>query len=380
MKTEKQNYIIYFYIYFIVQVIYILLHSYLPIYFYKILDVDRAKLAFVQIISYSALFVKPLISIYFDKTEQPKFSIRLILIIASSMISISLIALLMALPLLFIFAIFLGINFAFTSVVDVIADKVLIKKSETEQKKNKNVLWIRLGAVFGAITTPVLALIFSWSLIFISTVILTFPLIFIVAFLGKPEYTQDTKPLSKETLTLEYSIKNIALLSLFAFLLYADMLYEYPLEPFLVEYLGESIFSLLLLIFIIINAIGIVIAGLYSHKFERKKILFYNTIVVGIVLCLAPFTPFILFVILYGILQILIGFITVNLTSLMIDVSKEKVTIFQLIAAFVVLARVILIPLGTYLSSFLGTEWIIFIAGGLFILAVIPLIFMNIER
>jgi MFS family permease len=296
------------------------------------------------------------------------------------MISISLIALLLSLPLLLIFGIFLGINFAFTSVVDVIADKVLIKKSETEQQKNKSVLWIRLGAVFGAITTPILAMVFSWSLIFISTVILTFPLIIIVAFLGKPEYTQDKKPLSKKTLSSEFSIRNIVLLSLFAFLLYADMLYEYPLEPFLVDYLGESIFSLLLLIFIIINAIGIVIAGLYSHKFERKKILLYNTIIVGIVLCLAPFSPFILFVVLYGMLQIVSGFITVNLTSLMVDVSKEKVTIFQLIAAFIVLARVILIPVGTYLSSFLGTEWIIFIAGALFLLALIPLTFINIKK
>lgn len=380
MKTEKQNYIIYFYIYFAVQLIYILIHSYLPIYFYKILDVDRVKLAFVQIISYSALFVKPLISIYFDKTEKPKLSIRLILIISSSIFSISLIAFLITLPLLLLFGIFLGINFAFQSIIDVIADKVLIKKSDTEQQKNKNVLWIRLGAVIGALTTPVLAMIFSWSLIFISSVIFTIPLIFIVAFLGKPEYTQDTIPLSKETFSSEFSLRNITLLCIFAFLLYADMLYEYPLEPFLVDYLGQTIFSILLLIFIIINAIGIIIAGLYSHKFDRKKILIYNTILVGIVLCLAPFAPFLLFVILYGVLQIVSGFITVNLTSLMIDVSKEKVTIFQLVAAFIVLARVILIPLGTYLSSFLGTEWIIFIAGGLFLLAIIPLIFINIKK
>lgn len=380
MKPEKQNYILYFYIYFAIQVIYILIHSYLPIYFYKYLDVDRIELAFVQIISYSAFFAKPLISIYFDKTDEPKFSIRTILIISSTMFTLSIVGFLITLPLLLLFGIFLGINFAFQSVLDVIADKVLIKKSDSEQQKDRNVLWVRLGAVLGAVTTPILAMIFSWSLIFVSCVILTVPTILIVAFIGKPEYTKDTIPLSKETFSSDYSLRNIVLLCVFAFLLYADMLYEYPLEPFLVDYLGEGIFSLLLLIFIIINAVGIVLAGLYSHKFDRKKLLIYNIIIVGVVLCLAPFSPFWLFVALYGILQIIGGFITVNLTSLMIDVSNEKVTIFQIIAAFIVLARVILIPLGTFLSSFLETEWIIFFAGGLFLLALIPLIMLNTNK
>jgi MFS family permease len=341
--------------------------------------VDRTKLAFVQIISYSALFVKPLISIYFDKREKTHFSIRLFLIICSTIVTISLIALLISLPLLLLFGILLGINFAFTSMLDVITDKVLIKKSDNEQQKNKNVLWVRLGAVLGAVTTPVLAMIFSWPLFFFSCVTATIPLIIIVAFVGKPEYEEDTTPLSKEALSTDYSLKNIALLCIFAFLLYSDAIYEYPLEPFLVDYMGEGLFSLLLLGFIIINAIGIVIAGLYSHRFDRKKILIYNIIIVGIVLCLAPFTPFIIFVILYGVLQIVSGFVTINLTSLMIDVSKEKVTIFQIIAAFTVLAKVILIPLGTYLSSVLTTDWILFMAGGFFILALIPILLIKIE-
>jgi MFS family permease len=339
--------------------------------------VDRIELAFVQIISYSAFFVKPLISVYFDKTDEPKLSIRTILLISSTIFTLSIIAFLITLPILILFGIFLGINFAFQSILDVIADKILIKKSDSEEQKDKNVLWVRLGAVLGAVTTPILALIFSWSLIFISCVILTIPVIFIVAFFSKPEYTQDTIPLTKEAFSSKYSIRNIILLCLFAFLLYADMLYEYPLEPYLVDNLGEGVFSLLLLIFIIINAGGIVLAGLYSYRFDRKKLLTYNIIIVGVVLCLAPIAPFWLFVFLYGVLQIVSGFITVNLTSLMIDESKEKVTIFQIIAAFIVLARVILIPLGTYLSSFMDTRLIIFIAGGLFLLAIIPLILIE---
>ena len=42
------------------------------IYFFNILHVNRAELAFIQILSYSVLLLKPLISIYFDKPDASK--------------------------------------------------------------------------------------------------------------------------------------------------------------------------------------------------------------------------------------------------------------------------------------------------------------------
>jgi uncharacterized membrane protein YfcA len=71
------------------------------------------------------------------------------------------------------------------------------------------------------------------------------------------------------------------------------------------------------------------------------------------------------------------GFILMNLISLMIDISKERITIFQSIAVFVPLAKVTLVPLGTFLSAYIPSEWIIFIAGVLFMLAVVPLLLIQ---
>ena len=79
-------------------------------------------------------------------------------------------------------------------------------------------------------------------------------------------------------------------------------------------------------------------------------------------------------------MQIFSGFIIVNLFSLMVKHSHKKVWLFQLLAMFILLARVLLVPLGTYLSAFISTELIIVIAGILVLLAVIPTIFIKYEK
>ena len=80
MKIFKRNYVVYFYAYFAAQVIFIYVNVYLPVYFFRVLDINRTELAFIQIFAYSALLIKPLLAIYFDK-ERSK---RKILIIISS--------------------------------------------------------------------------------------------------------------------------------------------------------------------------------------------------------------------------------------------------------------------------------------------------------
>ncbi|MBD3211317.1 MAG: hypothetical protein GF311_01825 [Candidatus Lokiarchaeota archaeon] len=374
MENGKNNKILYFYIYFVAQLIFILVHSYLPIYFYNYLSVDKTELAFVQIISYSALFAKPVISIYYDKDDKRLSFMRRVMIISAVGIFASFLFIFLSFSILFLFGILLGVNFAFTAVIDVSVDKMLVESSITEKQKSRNTLFLQMGSVLGAIIVPgIFMIVPSWELFFLSGIILVFPLIVIVYFKAESVMIESSKVRESKDLNKNYSLRNILLVCGVAFLLYGDKIYEWPLEPFITSIISEEIFSLLLILFIIINGIGILIAGMISHKYDKQRILLYNTFLVGIMLLLAPFVDLWVFLGLYAVMQILAGFLIVNLITLMIDVSGKKVLIFQIIATSIALAKLILVPLGTYLSGFIDTEWIIFIAGILFLMAIIPL-------
>jgi hypothetical protein len=84
-----------------------------------------------------------------------------------------------------------------------------------------------------------------------------------------------------------------------------------------------------------------------------------------------------MFFILFGIMQIFSGIIVINLVSLMIHYSHKKVVYFQIIAIFAILASIIFIPLGTFLSTIIETELIIVIAGILKLLSIIPIFFLK---
>ncbi len=65
----------------------------------------------------------------------------------------------------------------------------------------------------------------------------------------------------------------------------------------------------------------------------------------------------------------------------MIEFSKKRVIYFQVMSVFAILAMIIFIPLGTYLSSFMATEIIIVTAGIMKILIIFPILLMrNIYR
>ncbi|MFX1394983.1 MAG: hypothetical protein ACFFAH_15630, partial [Promethearchaeota archaeon] len=124
MNPLKKNYVIYFSFYFVSQVLFVIIHVYLPIYFFNILNVNRKELAFIQIFSYLTLFSKPILSVYFDKkgtTSKRKKIIE----IASLGVLVSFVFLIFNLELLLVFGVFLGLNFICMSLIDVCIDKTL---------------------------------------------------------------------------------------------------------------------------------------------------------------------------------------------------------------------------------------------------------------
>ena len=383
---RKRNYVVYFYGYFAGAIIGSVIHVYLPIYFYNLLNVSRVELAFVQIFSYSVLFLKLLMSIYFDRSMSKAWPL---MILSSIGIFICFILILSTVQILILFGIFLGINFAFVSILDVAIDKFIVVQSPTKKLKEKNALCTNLGALSGSIFPSAMSLLMLsdvysfelWNQFFLVGIITVAPLILIV-FLLKVE--GDIIP-KKVTSVQGKSVplKSVTFMCLFVFLAYADRLYEFPLEPWAITKLGSEnmwLFSLFMVIFVAINATGLVIAGTISHKFNRKLLLIVATVIDGVLIIIAPFTNIIVFFILMAIVNFFAGFFIINMISMMIELSKSSVLIFQIISAFTIVSSVVFIPLGTFLSSFVPTEIIIAIAGALITLAIVPLIFIKDEN
>jgi hypothetical protein len=377
MTLFKRNFLIYFYGYLVIQVIYIYINVYLPIYFFNIIKINRRDLALIQLFSYSALLIKPLMAIYFDKT---KSKIKLMFIICSIGFFLSFVMVSFTLSTLIYFGIFLCINLIFGSLLDVIIDKLIVVNTPDLKTMEKNAMFSRIGALFGAIYPNLIFLIIfkdiyrsdTWDLFFLIGIFTIFPIIIIGFFINSGTILEESiQNIPKDNINR----KNILLMCVIWFLIYAEKLYEYPLEPFILEKYGEENFSLFVFFFIIIiliHSFSVIIAGLVSDKFHRKKLLLTSIISYGILMCIAPFTDMFTFFIIFGIMQIFFGFISINLVVYTIEFSKKKVIYYQLMSTAAILASIVFIPLGTYLSSLIDTEYLILAAGLILILTIIP--------
>ena len=394
MTTHRRNLALYFYGYFVIQVIFVYINVFLPVYFFNILNVNRAELAIIQILSYSALFIKPVISLIFDKDYSLLMKKAIVLVIPIG-IFLSFVWFILNLNSLAIFGVFFGINLACSSTLDVIIDKILITQSPDGKTKDKNAAFTQLGAIFGALFPPILSFFIfedissrsTWSLFFMVGIISIIPVIFIGFFLRNSiilfektgnEKNEERKRRPNKTVDR----RNIYLLGTAIFLVWSERIYNYPMEPWVLNKYGEENLSLILLFFVIViilNALGVALAGVMSHKFNRKKLLIVSEICYGSLMIIAPFMNMIGFFVLFGIMQIFSGFIVINIVSIMIKESQDQVTWFQILSCFAILASVIFVPLGTYLSAIIATEFIIVAAGIMQIMTIIPLYFLNIK-
>lgn len=334
------------------------------------------------------MFIKPIYAIYIDYREKSEQEInrRLLVIIGAFGLLISFIIFIFSLELSVIFAIFLGINFAFVSIVDVTIDKFIVEQRKNEKIKDKNALFMQLGAVIGAILPNIFYFVLmadktslgQWNLFFIVGIIAIVPLLPIV-FLLKNEAIGDNEVTPKSIKDIQISIKAIALMCVFLFFAYSENLYNWILEPWALDRLGSAsdLFSIFMIIFILLNAIGLIIASKFSHQYDRKLVLISSTGLYGIILAIAPFMDIYLFFILVSITQIISGFILINMITIMIDLSQKRVVIFQVMASFAILAKVIFIPLGTTLSDNIATEVIIMVAGILTAFSAVPVYFIE---
>ena len=384
MKTTKRNYIIFFYTYFAMNVVFIIVNVYLPVYFFNVLNVNRVELAFVQLFAYLSLFSRPLIALYFDKERS---HMKMVVIISSIGMVVSFLLFILNLSLLIIFGIFLAIYFICAAIMRVAIDKIFVNSSLDDKSKDRYSAYMQVGAITGALFPNVFAIVFFtdiysvplWNIFFLVGIIAVFPII-IVSSIIQFEITgiEEVNKSEKE----QINKRGIILISIALFLIYADNIYQYPLEPWILDTYGAENFTLILIFFgivIILNGVGVILAGIFSNRFERIKVLFLASLVYGILLIIAPFTSMVLFFTLFGIMNICSGFIIVNMMTLVNDYSQKKVVYYQIMWFFGLLAVVIFIPVGTYLSVFIATEIIIVIGGIFRLFSLIPIYLLRKE-
>jgi len=74
-----------------------------------------------------------------------------------------------------------------------------------------------------------------------------------------------------------------------------------------VEKYGEEsfvLYNLVLIVLVLINGVGIVLAGAISHKLDKKKLLLVSTIAFGILTLFVPFVDIWVFIALMAVNQI----------------------------------------------------------------------------
>lgn len=388
-ETRKFNIFVLFYGMIYVQIILITVHVYIPVFLFNTLNVDRESLALSQILSYSAFLLQPLISLYFDKKRE-KTNLIIFLSVLCSAISYALFV--VSLNSILLLGIFLGITFALVSILDVAIDKVLVVNSTDERVKSRNIQYKQLGGMIGAVIPNILFLVFmgdvyevsDWNLFFFSGFSLLVPFIIIIVFfkLNKDVDSKETE----ETEHFKIPRSQFFIMCLAVFLLYSDSLYEYPLEPWIVEKFGQislQYYSLALIIFILIDLISVIAASSYiKRKGEqiRKKSFTIAIAITGILHFFIPFSGFWGFIGIVIIFQILFGFLIVNLLSYMTDVSKKQVLYYELMTAFIFIGKVVFIPLGTYLSGIANTEILFVIVGILYLCSLLAIIKLDDEK
>jgi len=173
------------------------------------------------------------------------------------------------------------------------------------------------------------------------------------------------------------------MMCIFVFLLNAEELYQYPLEPWAIDRLGPGnawILSTFYIIFILINTIFVIIAAMLTKRLNGKKILNISIFMYCIITVIAPWQNILMFFILIAIQQVFASFLLIYYTALMISVSEKRVLAFQLIASAMIVAKLFFTPLGTYLTEIISTEWIITIAGIVQLFCLIPLAFISGQR
>lgn len=385
----KYNYIGFFVVYFTLSSITVYLTIYLPVYLFSVLNVNRSDLAFIQIFSYSVLFLAPILGFLFDKYTLYK---KLLLNCSIFLFLFSSFATLLSGRIVYLFGVFLALNLLSHETIKVGMGKILIESSPNEVIKDRILIIINISSnIGGFLPSMVFLLIISniynlnlWTNFFLFGGISILPIL-IALFCVDHNYIPQVK-IKKPKVNENHKKKNyyqILFLTLSFIMIWSDKLYQYPFTPWILSKFGQNglkILSSSYGFFLILNTLGYVIGQKISKKFKRKNIILITNSLYICLICLMSFSNLHFLLILYALNWFVSGIMLLNYTSLIISFSKHvkyRNVSYQMLRFAVAIASVIFIPLGTFLSSIISTEFLILMAGFLSFFSLIPLFFIK---
>ena len=388
-KKLKSNYIGFFFVYITLSSITTYLTVYLPVYLLSILNVNRSELAFIQIYSYSVLFLAPVLGYFFDKYTYHK---KMIINFSIFLFLFSSLATLLSGTIMHIFGICLALNLFSHEIIKVGMGKILIESSQNEVIKDRNLIVINISSnIGGFIPSLIFMLVVTnvfelglWTNFLLFGGFSLIPILFAI-FCFDYNYTAQgkiEKQKVKENHNKFYYFQ-ILFLTLSFIMIWSDRLYLYPFTSWILTKFGElglTLFSSSYVFFLILNTLGNIVGQKISKKIKRKNIILMMNSVYILLIFLMAFSNLYFLLILYALNWFISGIMLLNYTSLIISLSKNvkyQNVSYQMLRFALAIASVIFIPMGTFLSSFILTEFLIIIAGLLSFLSLVPLVLIK---
>ena len=390
------NYISYIFIYLVYTSIFVYLNTYFPILFLDVLDTNRIILALIQFLAYFIFLFRPIFAVITDKYKIRGYRRKYYILFSGYILTT--IYILMGLTFLniLIFGVFLVLIFLSSTMLDVSTKSLIIDNSPTSETKKRAFFFIIIGQSLGKVFPYFLYFVLindvysinSWTTFFICSYVLLLPLLGSLPFINESNKSQiiensansnisDHKDLSQSP----HSKIIFILLCIFVFFAFSDAIFAYPFFPYLLTRFGTNKFNLFnfFLIFYFLLSIMSGAAGTFLIKrIKPKKIILILIPMIGLIYMSYTIVDFTLFTILYFTGSSLVTIANLNISVYIMKFKKGNKSIYyHLITSFRNLSIFIFLPLGTLLSSFISTEYLIVIGAILLNFCIIPLIYIK---
>jgi len=392
------NYASFIFIYLAYSSIFVFLNSYLPILFFDVLDIDRLVLALIQFLAYSILLLRPIFAAITDKYRIKGYQRKFYIIFSGYTFSTIYIFIGLMFNNILLFGVFLLFIFMSSTMLDVSTKSLIIDTSPSDEIKKKSFFFITVGDSLGRVIPYFLFLLLmndiyslkSWNTFFMCSFIFLLPLIGILPFINEknekssnlieiPEIDNFKSSINKDSYP-NFKLLFI-LLCIFVLFAFSDAIFAYPLFPYLLNKFGSTnfnFFNLFLMFYFLLSILSTAIGTFLIKRIKPKKILLISIPLIAILYILYTIVDFSFFVIIYVLANSLATITNLNITVYIMKFKKANKTIyFHLIASFRNLSIFIFLPLGTLLSAFVITEYLIIIGAILLNFSIVPLIFIK---
>jgi Na+/melibiose symporter-like transporter len=351
----------------------------------------------MQFLAYSILLLRPLFAAITDKYRINGYQRKYYIVFSGYIFALLYIFMGLTLENVMLFGFFLLLIFVSSTMLDVSTKSLIIDIAPSDEVKKKSFFFITVGDSLGRALPYFLFLLLmnniyslsSWITFFMFTFIFLLPLIGFLPFIKEKNSSSTPSLISQED-----EIKNssgqedypnfkfvFALLCIFVLFAFSDTIFAYPFFPYLLDRFGTfnfNFFNLFLIFYFLLSIMSTAIGTFLMKRIEPRRILLCLIPLIGIIYIFYTIVDFGLFLILYVIANSLATIANLNISVYIMKFKKANRTVyFHLIASFRNLAIFIFLPLGTLLSTFVITEYLIIMGAILLNISLIPLIFIK---